>query len=378
MTQLSLRMETSFPEIADGICHSDARGRILHLNPAAESILGVSSAEAEGTSLCALLCGRLSGPELSCSPAHCPLRLRRSSRTSATFKGRYSPRRRKTDIARDDVDLRVRCLRSSDGDLITLLEDITAQTSLERQKEDWRSMVAHDLRAPLTNFYSGLRAIQEDVTAPSPRLPDGWILDICLRNCRRMLEMLDLYLDVARFDAGLMPVELSRVELAALVRAGVEEQAFLAAERRAEVAIDVPPGLAAWADAPLLRRSFQNILNNALKFSPKNGRVDVSAGRDARGRVTLSVRDMGPGIAPEDIPVILDRYRQTGAHRRDGSSGVGLGLTFCRQALKAMGGELSIESRPGAGSCFTLHQRDVVEAAAAPRRPSRRRPHARG
>jgi len=205
MSQLSFKMGTSFPETTDGLCFSDARGRILRLNSAAEDILGVPFAQAEGASLCALLCGRMSGPELSCGAAHCPMRRKKPQQTSVMFKGRYSPRRRKTDIVRDDIDLRVRCLRAGadldgskgDGHRLTVLEDITAQISTEQQKEDWRSMVAHDLRAPLTNFYAGLRAIQEDVTAPKPRLPDDWILDVCLRNCGRMLEMLDLYLNEA-------------------------------------------------------------------------------------------------------------------------------------------------------------------------------------
>lgn len=386
MTQLSLRMASSFPESTDGLCLGDARGRILHLNPAAEAILGVPLERVQGEVLCSLLCDRLSGPELSCSASHCPLRRRSSARTSIILKGRYRPRGGGADIVREDVDLRVRCMRAggsressgAHGLRLAVVEDISTQSSHERQKEDWRSMIVHDLRAPLTNFHAGLRAIQEDLSEQPPRLPDEWILDICLRNCGRMLEMLDVYLDVARFDAGLMPVDLCRVELAALVRKGVEEQSFLAAQSHVAVSAEVPPGLAAWADSYMLRRTFQNLLDNALKFSPKNGRVDISAGHDDQGRVTLSIRDMGPGIPPQDVPRVLERYRQAGAAGHGAGAGVGLGLSFCRQAVAAMGGQISVRSRPRAGSLFTLHLPDAAVAArrrarkhrSAPRRPS--------
>lgn len=359
MARLAASIKKLLQGISDGACISDARGRLLYVNPAAEALLGASGAKRAGRSLCGLLCARFSDPNQRCAAARCPLR-RRGGGTSCTIEGRFAAV--KPESKKAGTTLSVRCLRlpswkrgaKTRGARLTLLTDVSARAAEEKRREDWRAMAVHDLRAPLTNIYAVLRDLQREASGTPPQPPDAETLAIAVRNCRRMMEMLELHLAVARLDACMMPAKKSALDLSGFIRECVREQSSLAEERGIDVVVDAPPGLKARGDPQLLARALQNLLNNALKFSAVNGRVSIKAGRDASGRPAISIRDSGPGIEPKDIARIFDRYAQAGGLRRMEGAGTGLGLPFCRQAVAAMGGELTVESTPGEGSLFTV------------------------
>ena len=126
----------------------------------------------------------------------------------------------------------------------------------------------------------------------------------------------------------------------------------------------VPEDLAAFADPKLLFRILQNLINNAVKFTPEGGRVEVQACGSGE-MVEVVVRDTGPGISALDAPFIFDRFYQARARREGRLQGNGLGLTFCREALAAMGGAIELRSRPGCGAEFAFHLPRVIAAAAA-------------
>jgi len=366
MARLAASIKRLLQGMSDGSCVSDSRGRLLYINPAAEALLGVSGAKWKGQSLCGLLCARLTDPDKRCAAAHCPLRRRGGGGSSFTIEGRFGA----------GATLNVRCLRlppsrrcaETTGARLTFLTDVSARAAEEKRREDWRAMAVHDLRAPLTNIYAVLRELQMEAAETPPPPPDAEMLEISVRNCRRMIGMLELYLAVARFDACMMPVTSSALDLDAFIRECVREQSSLAEERGIEVVVDAAPGLKALADPQLLGRALQNLLNNALKFSAKDGRVTIKAGRDATGRPAITIRDSGPGIDPKDLAFIFDRYAQAGGAGRKEGTGTGLGLTFCRQAVAAMRGELTVESKPGEGSLFTVALLDAAPVLNGARR----------
>lgn len=378
MDKLELTLAPLFQGLSDGICVSDAEGRILYLNHAAERLFGSVLASTAGRSICDLLCGRLTvagDPECA---SHCPLRdLRdpRDGQKSVTFMGSYEQkpayRWLEVDIKRlqNGKGVRVRCIRmpasALDADQrekhFTIIEDAAAELELERRKEDWHSMLAHDLRSPLTNVFGILKTMEEDAVKAKASVPPNLeMLAIGVRNCRRIMELIDLYLDTAKFDAGAMSVVIASFNLAPVVRRCVEEQLFFAKERRIEVAVDLPLDFEVEADPQLLPRAIQNLLHNALKFSMEGGHVDISAKLVGPDAAEISIRDDGPGIAPEEIPRLFDRFHQAKAGRQGNGVGIGLGLAFCRQALEAMHGRVSVESPPGSGSIFTLHLKRSV------------------
>lgn len=358
-------LEAVFGQISDGVILSDA-GRIQYLNPAAARMLGARGLGDETRSVCELLCGRLSTSESPECASHCPLLDRADPHTAVTFNGRLErpPQFRWHGLALRRVDerpaLRVRCLRlpgtehdDREGLHLTLIEDAAAELELERRKEDWRSMVVHDLRAPLSNVFGALRVIQEELAecgdSGGTRTES---LRIAVRNCRRVMDLLNVYLDLSRLESGCMPVHELEVRLDGLARSVTDELSFLAAERALKVELDVPADCVVRGDASLLERVLQNLLHNALKFSPDGGTIRVAA-RRVEERVELSVGNEGPPIAEERRAGLFQRFGRGGP--RAPGQGAGLGLAFCREALQAMGGGIALAAEgPGVTFVATL------------------------
>ncbi|MFI5362112.1 MAG: sensor histidine kinase [Elusimicrobiota bacterium] len=352
-----------FGSLADGVGLT-SRELISYLNPAAAKILGVSAKLAQGRSLCRLLCGRMSAPGGGDCSARCALRDPACADKAVTFDGRFE----RNSFSRD---LRVRCLKTVSSRTaprpdarLTIIEDVSERENLEKEREDWRNMIAHDLRSPLSSIYSALRLMQEKAAEGVPGMADAEIVGVGVSNCRRMIDLIDLYLDVAKMEAGCVRVEFEELDFSRIVHRCLEEQSPLARERRIVLDVYIPPGLKVLADAELLPRVVQNLINNAIKFTPEGGLVELSAGVRGRASVRLCVTDTGPGIAREAVPLLFDRYHQSRARREGKIKGTGLGLAFCRKALAAMQGEIHVESELGEGSRF------IIRLQAAPRKIS--------
>ena len=352
-----------FDELPDGVCVSDLKGQILYMNPAAERLLDTSIAKALGRPMCELLCGHLAtGGRKECA-SDCALRRGDSGTQSVTFVGKRGPNEiyqwMDFRVQHRQVwkNLRVRCMKTApsflgEGRRLTLIEDRSNEADFERHKEDWRHMIAHDLRAPLTNIYAVVRMLQDSMSGQSAP-PDKKLVDISARACDKMDELLTLYLDVAKLDAGLMPVKIEPVSLAQLLAMAIEGQSPLALQRHIKISTSVPEDLAAVADPALFPRVIDNVLNNAVKYTPEGGAVSITARMDGAFAL-LSVKDTGTGISPEDLPSLFDRFYQSQIRRAGKIQGTGLGLTFCREALAAMNGSIEVYSELGKGTEFII------------------------
>ncbi len=369
-------LDKLFAELTDGVCVSDADGVILYANRSALALMEIKKEKAQGTRICELLCSHLIDAHAKDRAAHCILRMRAGGQNAVTVSGRHGPSTtyewQGASIRRSDrwKDLRVRCLRLH-TDLVdgkdtekhfTFLEDASAEMELERHREDWRNMVAHDLRNPLTNVAGALMVFEDIPAGRALTAKEVELVAIALRSSRRIVELLDLYMEVAQLDAGAMPVHPRRAELAKVVAEVVEEQSISARAKKINFRVGVPEDLAAFADPKLLFRILQNLINNAVKFTPEGGRVEVQACASG-DLVEIVVRDTGPGISALDSPFIFDRFYQARARREGRLQGNGLGLTFCREALAAMGGAIELRSRPGCGAEFAFHLPRLTAAA---------------
>lgn len=357
-----------FDQLADGVCLSDDNGRILYLNPPAEQLLGVGLDQVGSASLCDLLCVRMTREDGSDCASGCALKRAVSGETAATFHGRYGakPFFSWHDDAISRVDerksLRVRCLktttawldRAHPGKRLTLIEDATAQERLDTERADWRHMLAHDLRNPLTSIQAVLSSLQDDAQSGAPVTLDAETLRIGVSNCGRMTELLDLYLDVAKLDAGLMPVQTRELDGAGLAAQCAARQEPLARSRALALTVRAEGEARVLADETLLERVLQNLLDNAIKYAPEGGRVELALDAASPDFVLFHVTDNGPGIPGEELPLLFDRYHQARARREGRTKGTGLGLAFCRRALSAMNGDIRVESEPGRGSRFTV------------------------
>ncbi|MEQ1918335.1 MAG: PAS domain-containing sensor histidine kinase [Elusimicrobiota bacterium] len=341
-----------FDCLTDGFCIADADGRLLYANAAAGRLLGPAASEAGVNSICNLLCEGLAG---TCgeTASGCPLKIVRGPADALTFKGRYGPTGR---------DLRVRCMRVRQPSVerhFLIIEDVSAQAEAGRHKEEWRQMLAHDFRAPLTIMYGVLRAVQDLGVGHTLDPSDVELVESGARNGRRLEELIASYLETTRLEDGAMPVHAVRVDVNRLIRDLVKEELADPRAHGIKLTIGAGSALTVLADPDLLRRALTNLIGNALKFTPQGGHVQVATAAGDRS-VLISVSDDGPGISAHDLPHIFDRFYQGESNRK--GHGLGLGLTFCRAASRAMGGDVVVESEEGKGSVFTLR----LPAAAAP------------
>jgi signal transduction histidine kinase len=165
-----------------------------------------------------------------------------------------------------------------------------------------------------------------------------------------MIRIIEDLLDVTRMEAGGLTIEHSRLSAAQVATDAVDAQRGLASSRSLELRLELPPELPdIRADRDRLLQVFENLIANAIKFTPAGGRITVGATRQ-EADVLFWVRDTGPGIAVEDQPHLFDRFWQ--ARSTTGRGGAGLGLPIVKGIVEAHGGRVSVESAPGSGSAF--------------------------
>lgn len=235
-----------------------------------------------------------------------------------------------------------------------VLQDVTEARLLERFREDLTHTMVHDLRNPLSGIYAGLRLLAADydsAATPSHRR----ILEAAQSSVQRMLRLVGAILDINRLESGKMPLNLAVFDFAALLDDVLTVQNAIAVERQLTLRKEIPPDLPrVWADKDLVERVLQNLLGNALKFTPAGGTVSVilTALGTPACKLQVAVSDTGQGV-PEEVRQRLFEKFVAGSQRERGS---GLGLAFCRMALEAHGERVWLveTSERGATFAFTL------------------------
>jgi signal transduction histidine kinase len=261
--------------------------------------------------------------------------------------------------------LTVAAHKMGDGDLSQRVKAVTkdeigelARTfnrmadNLERSENLRRQMVsdvAHELRTPLTNIRGYLEAIQDGVADPSPEIIASLYEEAALLT-RLVADLQELTLAEAG-QLRLHPTQLAPAELLEKAVTGLQPQALA---RRHEVKIEVAPDLPLVnADPERAGQILRNLLTNAIKYTPPEGKITVAA-RSQGDFVAISVQDTGVGIAPEHLPNLFERFYRADSSRTRATGGTGLGLAIARQLTQAQGGEITVESKPGVGSIFTF------------------------
>jgi signal transduction histidine kinase len=208
--------------------------------------------------------------------------------------------------------------------------------------------VAHDLRTPATRTLAAVEMAAATKTDPES-LREA-LLD-CAEETRRMVSMLGILMDISEAETGAMRLRLGLTDMAALVAETAELYEYAAEEKGVTVVVKAARPLPVVADADRMRQVLANLLDNAVKYTPSGGRVELRAWRQG-GAVTVCVADTGEGIGAADIPRIFDRlYRADKSRSR---RGLGLGLSLVRAVLFAHGGAIDVQSTPGEGSRFTF------------------------
>lgn len=257
-------------------------------------------------------------------------------------------------ILPDDVDLIVAYAQQASlviARAIAYEQQRLAAARLEEAdalKSEFVSTVSHELRTPLT----AVRGFVGTILAQWPRMADDerrFLLERVDWNARELSDLIEQVLDFSRIEAGHQPLELTDVDLASQLATLVDRLG--PALGATDVDLQVPPGLVVKTDVAALERIVTNLLTNAAKFAPVGSLVEVGA-RASGDEVVVSVRDDGPGIAPEDQERVFERFYRAGPTA--GKRGTGIGLAIVRSYVERLGGRVWLDSVPGDGATFSV------------------------
>jgi signal transduction histidine kinase len=248
-------------------------------------------------------------------------------------------------------DLTARVKATSSDEIGQLAHAFNAMADgLAKQEQLRRNMVsdvAHELRTPLTNIRGYLEAAKDGLVQPDGALVDNLYEEAILLN--RLVNDLQ---ELALAEAGQLHLERQSVKVDDVACATVEVFCPRAEARDVSLHVDVPPDLPlVQADPHRVRQVLRNLLDNALDYTPPGGQVTLAAQQDGAW-VNIQVRDTGPGIAPEHLPYVFERFYRADPSRTRATGGAGLGLAIVKQLVEAHGGRVWAESTLGAGTTF--------------------------
>lgn len=233
--------------------------------------------------------------------------------------------------------------------VVAAIRDISERKAIDRMKDEFIATASHELRTPLTSVVGALGLLRT-ISGTTLSEPARRLVTVAEENSRRMIDLVNDLLDLEKLDSGALALRSRPIDLVPILRNAARGGEGLAAERGVAIAVEVPPdGLPMAGDEGRLARVVTNLLANAIRFSPDYGTVTLSAERRS-GRAVVTVADRGPGVPPAFRQRLFTRFAQAGDARSAGGSG--LGLAISQQIVRAHGGTIWFEPRPGGGACF--------------------------
>jgi PAS domain S-box-containing protein len=246
--------------------------------------------------------------------------------------------------------------KQAEADHQALLESEQAARSeaerANRLKDEFLGVLSHELRTPLSTIRSWATILKMN---PTDAAQVAKCAEIIERNVQIQTQLIGDLLDMNRIAAGKLRLEVQPVDIATVVRAAIETVRPAAESKNIEISCAAEPVvMQVHGDATRLQQAVWNLLANAIKFTPKEGRVNVKVGR-VESQVQVAVSDTGRGISPDLLPEIFDRFRQSDWSSRKHEEGLGLGLAIVKQLIELHGGTVRAESSgDGEGATFTI------------------------
>ena len=341
LEQESKRLHSILSYMTDGVLATNRRGQITMLNDMAKRQLGVESDDALNQNILELL--KIEDEyELRDLITQSPEMMIYSQNVNGEY-----------------ISLRVRfaLIRRESGfisGLVAVLHDTTEQEKEERERRLFVSNVSHELRTPLTSVKSYLEALDEGALY-EPVAPD--FIKVSLDETNRMMRMVTDLLHLSRIDNATSHLDVELINFTAFITFILNRFDKIRAqdqEKKYELVRDYPI-TSVWIeiDTDKMTQVIDNILNNAIKYSPDGGKITVSM-KTTDDQMILSISDQGLGIPKEDLPKIFDRFYRVDKARSRAQGGTGLGLAIAKEIIKQHNGFIWAKSEYGKGSTFTI------------------------
>lgn len=325
--------------MADGVILVDAENRIVFSNPAANELLSIEAPT--GTPLSSVLRDHELRDLVTLS--------RGSGERQHTELVLSTPRRSMSATAtpltagpgETEPD-------ESETSVLLTLHDLTPIRQLETTRREFVANVSHELRNPLASVKAMVETLEGGAVSDPATALD--FLGRINREVDRMNAMVNDLLELSRIESGRSELHREPVDTATTIEAVRTDLEHRIEEAGVTVTISASGEVVALGDEAKLRQVISNLLDNALKFTPQGGTIEMCADRSLPGCILVQVRDSGPGIEPEHLPHLFERFYKADRSRRD--RGTGLGLAIAKHIVELHGGEVGVESTQGAGSTF--------------------------
>jgi len=225
---------------------------------------------------------------------------------------------------------------------------------LDRLKSDFVSNVSHELRTPLTAIKGAVDLVLREVAGPLTEKQTHYLARV-RSNTQHLAGLINDLLDLSKIESGKIEVKTSHVSLGGLMHEVVETLRPVATEKVIALEANIPePSILVWADRDKINQVLMNLIGNAIKFTPTQGRVTLSASINGNGSVQVSISDTGPGVPPDEKEKIFDKFYQIAQVGEVKPKGTGLGLAICRALVELQGGRIWVESEINRGSKFVF------------------------
>jgi len=325
------KLELLVSLIHDAIILSDLRGELLYANAAARELLDASDA-----------------PQGENEPLR--RRVAELVKKKAFSKGGVVELERGGEKKYYRASVQTLSARTQSPAVFMVLRDITLERRMQQMKEDFFHSVAHDLRAPLLTMQGYIKLLEREFSPEAKQA--GYVRNV-KDSSDRLFKLLENVLDISRMEAGQLRPDMRKFGAADFLEQAAGNFRPLFDEKKIDFSVDASAAAGAeiHGDQSLLRRVIENLVSNALKFTPAGGKVTVAAVREGQG-VAFTVADTGPGIPAGQQETIFEKYKRL--KDGEGENGFGLGLAIARKIVELHGGKIWAEAGPGGMFKFTV------------------------
>ena len=347
------RVDTVIRNIGDGLVVVDDRGKVLLMNPAAEKLLGTTQKENLGKSLSKSM---------------------KDEHVLALTKGGGSEESEKSheeielissrDETRKIIQASTAVVENKDGKtigMVSMLHDVTKQKEVEELKSRFVSLVSHELRTPLVAIEKNMSVLLEKVAGEINEDQEKF-LSAAQRNAARLHRLVNDLLDLSKIEAKKMELNIEKVKPNKIIDDILSELKVWFEDKKIQVKMDLcPEDPVLEADADKFSQVLNNLVGNAVKFTPEGGLVQVSSAvketvspLEGRGFIQIDVKDTGIGLAESDKERVFNKFEQVSLISPAGVGGTGLGLPITREIILLHGGHIWVESVLGQGCTFSF------------------------